>query len=371
MPHSHIYLRREQHSSMLVSDAVADFLASTEVKRLRPNTQSEYRYNLTQFASFCNTHGLVQDRVTKTWKAVKADSKHSPIYLHRVDDQVVYCFLEHIQVTHKPGRASSAQLSTHTLYQFVKDIKRLLSWCLLDEQYSEHVKAITLQRIKKPTLEQTAIDIFDTSAIAGLFRSCEREVYEHLQVRDKALIALMLDTGIRCTELITLTIGHVFLDSRDPHIKILGKGRKWREVGFGEQTRRAMQKYLRMFREPTIEHEVRSRAKAIQKPDFAQTLKQETAQRPFFVNRAGQPFTKSGLYQLIARLGEWAELDVERCSPHVFRHTFACRFWRETGDIYRLSKILGHSSISVTERYLRGILQSEARRGAPSIVDNL
>src|SRR5260221_14202153 len=99
MPNSpwHVRQRDESESTVAVHDAVQDFLAATEVKRLQPKTQEEYTHVLTTFADWCSEHALTQDRTKKAWKAVRADSSHTPIMLHQVNDQAVYCFLEHVQ----------------------------------------------------------------------------------------------------------------------------------------------------------------------------------------------------------------------------------------------------------------------------------
>src|SRR5437588_7004084 len=91
--------RNEGDSFVPVLVAVQDFLESAEVKRLRPKTQAEYTYALNVFGKWCGEYSLSQDRKTSTWKAIKVREKHDPILLNRIDNQVVYCFLEHLQAT--------------------------------------------------------------------------------------------------------------------------------------------------------------------------------------------------------------------------------------------------------------------------------
>jgi integrase/recombinase XerD len=369
---SKIRQRTESASIVSVLDAVQDFLSSAEVKALRPKTQQEYTYNLTVFGEWCATHSLSQDRQTKVWTAIKPRQKHDAIMLHRVDNQVVHCFLEHLQQTHKPAKANHDQLSTHTLAQYVKDVKIFLNWCVLDEQYAHHVQAIVVARIQKPELEETIIETFSSEQLEALRLACKKEGSYHLQLRDLAILLTLLDTGIRATELVTLTIGHVHLDARDPHIRVYGKGSKWREVGLGEEARRVAQRYVREFRQPTIENHIHAQLVKLPPREQSQVKRQLIQQERLFVNRAGKPLTKSGLEQVIARLGEWAGIEGVRCSPHTFRHTFAINFMRTNdNDIYRLSKLLGHTSVKVTENYLKSWRQSEARKGAKSVVDNL
>ena len=177
MPNSpwHIRQRNESDTQAFVHEAVQDFLASTEVKRLVPKTQAEYTHVLTTFAAWCDEHTLAQDRKTKTWKALKADSTHGPIMLHMVNDQAVYCFLQHVQETHTPSKKLATKISSHTIANYAKGIKRFLNWCLLDDHYSEHVKAITVQRIKKPKLDEVILETFSFDQIDALKKACTHE----------------------------------------------------------------------------------------------------------------------------------------------------------------------------------------------------
>lgn len=371
MPNSKIKKRAEADNIVSVVTAVKDFLADPGVKKLSVRTQEEYTANLTTFAKWCSEHSLHQDKAHRSWSAIKVRANHYPIQLHQINDLVVSLFLDYIRGTRKPSKSSNTELSTHTLVQYVKDIKRFLNWCILDDVYYEHVNATSVARIQKPKLEEFIIDVFSDEDIEAIFRACDKEVYEHLQVRDKAIVALLLDTGLRATELCTLTIGNVSLDSKDAYVRVLGKGRKWGEVSLGDRARRSLSKYFRTFREPTIEAEVARLHKNVPARQLAQLTRQHMQSARFFVNRAGQPMTRSGLQQLMTRLGEWAGVDTIRCSPHTFRHTFSCLFMRNGGNIYTLSKLLRHSSVKVTEEYLKALKQSEVRRNAKSVLDNL
>src|SRR6266567_2639387 len=140
------------------------------------------------------------------------------------------------------------------------------------------------------------------------------------------------------SELCKLTIGNTHMDPRDSYIKVEGKGRKQREVPLDDRTRRRLAKYLRHFRDGA-------------KPGA-----------PVFVDRTGKlPIKNSALERIFQRLGEWANIEGVRCSPHTCRHYFAARFWQQHQDIYALSRILGHASVGVTEDYLRSLSGVDVR----------
>jgi integrase/recombinase XerD len=363
--------RKQADAAIPVIDAVRDFLATVEVKKLQPGTRTEYEHNLLKFAEWCAKNSLIQNKKDQTWSVTLARKSYDPIMLHRVNDQAVHLFLQHLAETSKPSRNDHEQLSTWTFANYVKCIKRFLNWCLLDEQYCEHIKAITVQRIQKPKIEETIIQTFSPEQLEALFDACDKEESDHLRIRDKAILALLLDSGIRATELCTLTIGNTDLSTDDPHIKIFGKGQKWGEVGMGENARRAIARYIRQFREPTIELRIADQLKKLPPREAAQMKRQLMAKERVFVNRAGKPLTKGGLLQLIGRLGDWAGIEGVRCSPHDFRHTFARMFMENGGNIFQLSKILRHTSVKTTENYLKSLMQSEVRKGAKSVLDSL
>jgi hypothetical protein len=82
-----------------------------------------------------------------------------------------------------------------------------------------------------------------------------------------------------------------------------------------------------------------------------------------FVNGADEQMTPDGLDQMLYRLRDWSGISGERCSAHTFRHTFAVEFLRSMGDIYWLSRVLGHANVSTTEVYLRAVSSKDVRAG--------
>ena len=71
------------------------------------------------------------------------------------------------------------------------------------------------------------------------------------------------------------------------------------------------------------------------------------------------------------RLGEWAGISGVRCSPHTLRHTFAVQYLLAGGDVYVLSRTLGHSTVSTTEIYLRSVKQHQVRTTSFSVLDKI
>lgn len=368
-----IHSRSSAEQEVTVQEAVETYLHSPHVRKLGEGTQKEYHDELGVFAVWCATHAVIQDghKRGKIVADLTAHSQLSPVMLHQVNDQSVHFFMEHLKATHKPRKNASSGLATSTLAGYVRVIKSFLNWCWRDDEYRHHMSSDIIARIEKPHVTEVVTETFTSEQIASLFVACDKEESEHLQMRDRAILSVLFDTGVRAHELVTLTIGYTYLDSKDPHVRILGKRDKWREVGLGEQSLREVRKYIKTYREPTVEYEIRKQRPNASDYQVKQLTKQELATSLLFVSRNGTPLLIGGLRQLIERLGEWAHIEGVQCSPHICRHTFAAMYMRNGGSVYRLSKLLGHSSVTTTERYLRSIQQSEARRGAKSVLDNM
>ncbi len=144
--------------------------------------------------------------------------------------------------------------------------------------------------------------------------------------RDRAIVLLLLDTGLRLSEAAGVRVCD--LDLVEGRCRVMGKGGRERIVPVGRKTRRALRQWLAR----------RSPARP---------------QDAFFVGRGDRPLQPRAIQQLVRRLSRRAEL-ASRCSPHVLRHTFARSFLRNGGDVFSLQRILGHSpsSLQVTRRYV-------------------
>jgi integrase/recombinase XerD len=160
--------------------------------------------------------------------------------------------------------------------------------------------------------------------------------------RDRALIMLLLDTGMRASELCGMRMADLNMAAN--RIKVLGKGNKERSVYFGKRTAKALWKY------------VGPRAAC----EWVFTVGPEDDERPF---------TRDVLGRLLARIGERA--GVPDVHPHRFRHTFAITFLRNGGDLLTLQALLGHSDLKMVQRYAH-IVAADCQRAhqRSSPVDN-
>ena len=154
--------------------------------------------------------------------------------------------------------------------------------------------------------------------------------------RDYALLLILMDTGARFSELSNLRLSNV----HEHYITVFGKGKKEREIGLSPTAEQVLWRYVHQFR--------------------SMLAKSEHAGH-VFIGRAGKPLLRSGVYQALERIGELAGINGVRLSPHTFRHTFAVSWLANGGDVFKLSRVLGHTEMQTTQIYLKDFQSREAR----------
>jgi integrase/recombinase XerC len=148
-----------------------------------------------------------------------------------------------------------------------------------------------------------------------------------LGARDRAMFELLYAAGIRVGELVSINLEDI--DRQRRCLRVLGKGRKEREVLFGRAAAAAISDYL---------------GKRLQ------LVKGRPGEKALFVNhRGGRLTTRSVARRLEARI---RQVGLRRgVSPHVLRHTFATHLLNNGADIRSIQELLGHASLSTTQRY--------------------
>jgi integrase/recombinase XerC len=143
-------------------------------------------------------------------------------------------------------------------------------------------------------------------------------------VRGRAILEMLYATGVRCSELVGLDVAEIDKDGR--LIRVLGKGRKERLIPFGRRAARALDAYL---------------------PIRAQTKPQSDA---LFVNARGGRLTDRSVRTLVGKRVRAVAL-ARKVSPHTLRHSFATHLLERGADLRAIQELLGHASLSTTQRY--------------------
>jgi integrase/recombinase XerC len=154
----------------------------------------------------------------------------------------------------------------------------------------------------------------------------KREKFPETKARDRAMLELLYASGLRVSELVSLNRDNVRLDLTV--LRVMGKGRKERVVPFGSYAKKAL-----------ADHFEWQDRKGLSKKDG-----------PLFTNRLGKRLTDRMVRKLIERYTKTAGI-LKRVGPHTLRHSFATHLLEGGADIRGIQELLGHSSLSTTQRY--------------------
>jgi site-specific recombinase XerD len=213
-------------------------------------------------------------------------------------------------------------VSQATLHAATVRLKTFFKWSA-EQDYCADLMA----KIRKPKLAMKVINALTVEEIRSMLVFCRSNGY--IGKRDEALIRFLLDTGARISEALDLTQDRLDLDAGRALLN--GKGQKQRYVFFGPKTTRALLRY------------------------FAAREKARLRSSVVFVNHDGTAMNRRHACQTITRLGRKANIREKRVSPHTLRHSSALLFLKRGGDSLSLQRLLGHTTLAMTNRYLGSI----------------
>lgn len=147
-----------------------------------------------------------------------------------------------------------------------------------------------------------------------------------LGIRDRAMIELLYSSGIRASEILSLSEYNFNFESRE--LRVTGKGEKERVTFFSNRASEWIRKYIEEKK-----HQYKNYTRDV-----------------IFVNSNGNRLTDRSLRRLITDYGDKSEVK-KHISPHTFRHSFATELLNRGIDIKYLQELLGHSSIMTTQVY--------------------
>jgi site-specific recombinase XerD len=303
---------------MLIKEAVAGHMMDAQIEaQVSTRYLDLKRQRLGYFVDWCEQQGVTT--------------------LEAVTPNVLRAFIVHLQSVkayeHNPRRPTEDRpLSPLTVKGYMLIVQAFFSWC--EREGLLEGRASPTRRVPRIKVPKYVIQTFTPEQMAAMLDACEVEM--PLGYRDFAMLLVLMDTGIRVSELCGLTLE----DVHDGYLTVFGKGAKEREVGLGPTASRALWKYLHLHRPRLVnsEHE-----------------------RHVFVGYRGIPMLRNGANQALERIGLRAGITGVRMSPHTFRHTFARGWLKNGGEIFKLSRVLGHSEMQTTQIYLRDFQSREAR----------
>ena len=239
-----------------------------------------------------------------------------PVNLSSISENLVREFIIYLQERSTNGR----KLSVQTINCLVRALRSFFNWLYRQDYTDRHL----LQNLKPPSPPKLMVQTLSDEEIAAIFAALNQSTMT--DKRNTAIIALLLDSGLRLSELAGLKVPDVHLE--DQYVKVMGKGSKERIVAFGNSARKALLHYFFHFRgepaHPGVEH--------------------------FFLTIDGYPMSPECIKSMFRRIGKTA--GVPRLHAHLCRHTYATNFLINGGNVLLLKQNLGHTTLSMVDRYV-------------------
>jgi len=289
-------VKENEFKKNIDSPVVNEYLSYLEsVKGCSARTVEAYKNDLSRYVNYCANHGIAP---------VKAVSYE------------VQSFIAELSAEHMAAASVNRCLSSvRGFYRWlVRFNKRADNPC----SAIKNVKA----PVKLPSVlwENEMADFAALPETAGIL----------WPVRDKALILTMYSAGLRVSEAVSLSMENI--SSSLDEARITGKGGKMRYVFFSQEAKTAIGEYL-------PQRTARLGMAGI-----------DGRKGSLFVNRKGQPISVPGVRWIISRYAQHSGLG-KNIHPHSLRHSFATHLVNSGCDVRVVQEMLGHSSLSTTQRY--------------------
>jgi integrase/recombinase XerD len=283
-------------STSPIRQAFEDFLLSRQAMRCTPATLAFYRYTAGAFVTWLERQNVTYPEEVKS---------------SRIREWLA-------------GMPKARDTTVHAKARGVRTMLRF--W--LAEKYLPSPVSFAMPRLEKKMLPFLTPEQFKNALKAAP------------TARDRAILLLLVDSGVRRAECLALTWGDVNFQTGAVLVR-LGKGRKARVTAIGAHTRRALITYRR--------------SRKVGEED------------PLFQTDEGMRLSPMGLRSIFERLGKRAGFKI---SPHMLRRTCAVQSLRGGMDVITLQKILGHASVEMTAHYCAllsdDVLSEHSKHGADS-----
>lgn len=254
-------------------------------------TINGYDYEITKFLDYLNDNHL-------DYKKINIDMIRN--YLKYLDS-----------LKYKKNSISKNLSSLRSYYKFLTEEKVVLN--------------NPFKNISNPKKDKKLPDFLNYEEINKLFDSADTKT--PLGLRNRCILELLYDTGIRVSELVNLKINDIEFDKKI--INILGKGKKERIVYYGDYLQEVLEKYIN---------------------DSRKYLLNNKLSEYLILNNNGSKITTRGVEYIIDKMVNEAAIK-HKISPHVLRHTFATHMLNGGADIKSIQQLLGHESLSTTGIY--------------------
>ncbi len=309
-------------------ELITDFIDYCSYKNLAIKTIKSYNQTLLLFAKYLEEEKNITD-VRKVGKEIVEG------YLSFTKERGKYSFTSSIDTLNKNHMDKRSdigrEISNTTLNNYLRNIKVFFNW--LEE--NRIIKNNTVKECKFVKVVRSAKDQLTDAEYTRLVKSMDCTKYH--EFRDYTITNLLFDTGMRLSETLSLTIDDVDFDRRTIYLKAdRTKGKKDRIVFYSNEMSKLLRRWIRnkdIICETELLFPTRGTVGKLSPTNFERNFKE---------------------YLKRSRIDK-------NVTPHALRNNFARRFLISSRDIYTLSRILGHSSVTVTEKAYLDFVDEDLR----------
>jgi site-specific recombinase XerD len=326
-----ISLRPEAPTGTSLRSLVNGFVLTKQTEGKSPRTVEFYSENLKRFLWYASRQDWPDDiRIITEW--------HIREFLGYVANEKCRWGLEG-----NGSETSQSKASHTTVHHYFVVLANFFGWVVREGFLKESPTA----KIKVAKPKEKVIKPYTYEEISRILAICDYD-YEHnakfLGSRNKAIVLVLLDTGVRLSELVGITLEDI--NTSNGNIRIMGKGNKERIVRIGKVAQKSIWRYL------------------IYRP--------ENGRRELWLSEEGRKLSCTGVQSLIQSLKQRAGISGNG-SVHRFRHTFALNFLRVDKNVFNLQYLLGHSDLDMVRRYTATLGMEDALKAheKTSPADNL
>jgi integrase/recombinase XerC len=220
-----------------------------------------------------------------------------------------------------------------TLSRRISALKAYLNFIFQDDS-----RALELTGIRSPKEKKSLPYFLDLSEFEKLLlQITDQDPYAS---RDRAIVELLYSSGIRVSECISLNLQS--LDLNQQILWVMGKGQKERVIPFGGKAKVALERYL------PLREKLAKKKKSLNKTQQSD---------PLFLNYLGDRLSVRSTQKLLSKLSDRAALS-QKASPHTLRHSFATHLLERGAHLRGIQELLGHASLSTTEKYTHVDMES-------------
>ena len=307
--------------------------------RTSTRTRIAYAYDLSVFFDFLKKENPVFSKMERMDLTLDYLDQISVTDLEEYMEYLKYRFNEHNQEIINKERGIMRKISS---------LKSFYNYFFRTEKLKTNPAAL----VQLPKLHEKEIIRIDIDEVALLLDAVEqgdgltdkqKAFHNRTKLRDLALLTLLLGTGIRVSECVGLDLNDI--DFKNGGIHIHRKGGKEVTVYFGTEVETALQDYL---------------------DERNSIIPEEGSENALFLSLQKKRMNVRSVENLVKKYARIVT-PLKKITPHKLRSTYGTNLYRETGDIYLVADVLGHSDVNTTKKHYAA-LEDERRRSARNAV---